>query len=81
MRLAAALALAGACCYAYALSHSYVDVASLLVFGILGVAAKIFGWNRFLSGTLLVAAMAIVVVVFSVRRAAAANLEARSSPE
>jgi TctA family transporter len=48
MRLAAALALAGACYYAYALSHSYVDVASILVFGILGVAGKIFGWNRFL---------------------------------
>ncbi len=49
MRLAAALALAYACYYeAYALSLSYVDVASILVFGILGVAAKIFGWNRFL---------------------------------
>jgi TctA family transporter len=48
MRLAAALALAGACYAAYALSHSYADVASILVFGILGVAAKIFGWNRFL---------------------------------
>jgi len=48
MRLAAALALAGACYAAYALSHSYPDVASILVFGILGVAAKIFGWNRFL---------------------------------
>lgn len=106
MRLAAALALAGACYDAYALSHSYVDVASLLVFGTLGVAAKIFGWNRFLmfmgfslgamleenvrralfltrgdlsallwrpiSGTLLVAAIAIIVsaVVLSVRRAA-----------
>jgi TctA family transporter len=48
MRLAAALALAGACYSAYALSHSYPDIALLLVFGILGVAAKIFGWNRFL---------------------------------
>jgi TctA family transporter len=49
MRLAAALALAYACYYeAYALSLSYVDVASILVFGVLGVAAKIFGWNRFL---------------------------------
>jgi TctA family transporter len=48
MRLTAALALAGACYYAYAFSHSYVDVASILALGILGVAAKIFGWNRFL---------------------------------
>ena len=48
MRLATAFALAGAVYYAYALSHSYVDVASILVFGVLGVAAKIFGWNRFL---------------------------------
>jgi TctA family transporter len=48
MRLAAALAIAGACYYAYALFLSYFDVASVLVFGILGVAAKIFGWNRFL---------------------------------
>jgi TctA family transporter len=49
MRLAAALALAYACYYeAYALSLSYVDVSSILVFGIVGVAAKIFGWNRFL---------------------------------
>lgn len=48
MRLVAALALAGACYYAYALSHSHVDVASVLVFGILGIAAKILGWNRFL---------------------------------
>jgi TctA family transporter len=49
MRLAAALALAYACYYeAYVLSLSYVDVASILVFGVLGVAAKIFGWNRYL---------------------------------
>jgi len=48
MQLAAALALAGACTYAYAFSHSYGDVASILVFGILGVTAKILGWNRFL---------------------------------
>jgi hypothetical protein len=48
MRLAAALAVAGACYYAYELSHSYGDVISILVFGILGVAAKILGWNRFL---------------------------------
>jgi len=48
MCLAAALALAGACWYAYALSHSYIDVVLILVFGILGVAAKILGWNRFL---------------------------------
>lgn len=109
MRLVAALALAGACYYAYALSYSYVDVVSVLVFGILGVAAKIFGWNRFLfylgfafglmleenirrtlllsrgdptallqrpiSGTLLVAAIAILVgvAVFSLRRAARAR--------
>jgi TctA family transporter len=51
MRLVAALALAGACYYAYALRHSYVDVAWVLVFGIMGVAAKIFGWNRFLLST------------------------------
>jgi len=49
MRLAAALALAYACYYeAYEFSHSYFDVASVLVFGILGAAAKILGWNRFL---------------------------------
>jgi TctA family transporter len=48
MRLAAALALAGACYYAYGFSNSSVDVALILVFGILGVAAKILGWNRFL---------------------------------
>jgi TctA family transporter len=49
MRLAATLALAYACYYeAYALSNSYVDVASILIFSVLGVAAKIFGWNRFL---------------------------------
>lgn len=48
MRLAAALAFGGACYYAYALSNSSVDVGSILVFGVLGVAAKILGWNRFL---------------------------------
>src|SRR5262245_14665752 len=48
MRLAAALAIAGACYYAYALLHSYAEIAWILVFGVLGVAAKIFGWNRFL---------------------------------
>ena len=48
MRLAAALAFAGACYLAYALSHSYFDVVLVLLFGALGVAAKILGWNRFL---------------------------------
>jgi len=48
MRFAATLAIAGACYYAYALMRSYVEIAWVLVFGVLGVAAKIFGWNRFL---------------------------------
>jgi len=48
MRLAAVLAIAAACYYAYWLMASYVEIAWLLVFGVLGVAAKIFGWNRFL---------------------------------
>jgi TctA family transporter len=48
MRLAAALAIAGACYYAYTLSGRYLDVTLILVFAILGIAAKIFGWNRFL---------------------------------
>lgn len=48
MRLAALLAIAGACYYAYWLMESYVEIAWVLVFGVLGVAAKIFGWNRFL---------------------------------
>lgn len=48
MRLAAVLAIAAACYYAYSLMESYVEIAWVLVFGVLGVAAKIFGWNRFL---------------------------------
>ena len=48
MRLAAALAIAGACYYAYWLMASFVEIAWVLLFGVLGVAAKIFGWNRFL---------------------------------
>ena len=48
MRLVAALAVAGVCYYVYSLSHSVGDVVLTLVFGALGVAAKIFGWNRFL---------------------------------
>jgi TctA family transporter len=48
MRLAALLAIAGACYYAYWLMESYVEIAWVLVFGALGVAAKILGWNRFL---------------------------------
>jgi len=48
MRLAAVLVIAAACYYAYSLMESYVEIAWVLVFGVLGVAAKIFGWNRFL---------------------------------
>ena len=48
MRLAAVLAIAAACYYAYSLMESYVEIAWVLVFGVLGVAAKILGWNRFL---------------------------------
>src|SRR5262249_31456476 len=48
MRLAAVLAVAAACYYAYWLMESYVEISWVLVFGVLGVAAKIFGWNRFL---------------------------------
>ena len=48
MHLAAVLAIAAACYYAYSLMESYVEIAWVLVFGVLGVAAKIFGWNRFL---------------------------------
>jgi len=48
MRLAAVLAIAAACYYAYTLMESSVEIAWILVFGVLGVAAKIFGWNRFL---------------------------------
>jgi TctA family transporter len=48
MRLAAAVVLASAPYFAYALSHRYSDVVLVVVFGILGVAAKIFGWNRLL---------------------------------
>ena len=48
MRLAAGLAIAAACYYAYALMESSVEIAWVLVFGVLGVAAKVFGWNRFL---------------------------------
>src|SRR5262249_14387054 len=40
--------LAAAPFFAYVLSMAYVDIAWIFVFGILGVAAKIFGWNRFL---------------------------------
>src|SRR5262245_6484092 len=48
MRLAAALAIAGACYYAYALRHSYAEIGWVLVFGLLGVGGKIYRWNRFL---------------------------------
>jgi len=47
MRAAAALALIGACYYSYLLRASAVDVVSVLGFGVFGVGAKIFGWNRF----------------------------------
>ena len=48
MRVVAALAFASGCYYAYLLSNSYFDIALLLAFGMLGAAAKMLGWNRFL---------------------------------
>jgi len=48
MRVVAALAFAFGCYYAYRLSNSYFDIALLLAFGMLGAAAKMLGWNRFL---------------------------------
>jgi TctA family transporter len=48
MRFAAVLAIAAACYYAYWLMESNVEITWVFVFGAVGVAAKIFGWNRFL---------------------------------
>jgi putative tricarboxylic transport membrane protein len=46
MRIAAALAIAAACFYAYALHASARGIVWILMFGVLGVACKVFGWNR-----------------------------------
>lgn len=46
MRVVAALAVAAACYYAYALNAGIVDVLWVLVFGVLGAASKVYRWNR-----------------------------------
>jgi TctA family transporter len=46
MRLAAALAITAAAYYVFQLNRSFWDVGALIVFGLFGVACKIFGWNR-----------------------------------
>lgn len=46
MRIAAALAAAAACRYAFRLNNSPWDVGEILVFAAFGIACKIFGWNR-----------------------------------
>lgn len=34
--------------FAYGISENYVDIILIFIFGVMGVAAKIFGWNRFI---------------------------------
>lgn len=46
MRVAAALAVVAACLVAFALNARAWDIGVVLGFGVLGIAAKICGWNR-----------------------------------
>jgi TctA family transporter len=46
MRLAAVLAITAAAYFVFELNRSFWDVGALVLFGLLGVACKILGWNR-----------------------------------
>jgi TctA family transporter len=46
VRVVAAIAIAGSCYLAFVLVRQILDVGLLLLFGLFGVACKIFGWNR-----------------------------------
>jgi TctA family transporter len=46
MRAAAVLAIAAACYAVFALNRSLWDVGQLAVFGAVGIACKLLGWNR-----------------------------------
>jgi hypothetical protein len=46
MRVAAGLAIAAACFGAFSLNGATWDIGVLVVFGVFGVACRIFGWNR-----------------------------------
>lgn len=48
IRVAAVIVLVSTPFFAYGLSGSYIDIVLIFAFGAFGVAAKIFGWNRFL---------------------------------
>jgi TctA family transporter len=46
LRIVAALAVAEACFYTFRLNASTWDVGELFLFGVFGIACRIFGWNR-----------------------------------
>jgi TctA family transporter len=46
-RVVATVALAVACWFAFSVNNDELDVVLALLFGALGIAGKIYGWNRF----------------------------------
>jgi putative tricarboxylic transport membrane protein len=46
LRIIAGMALLGACWFAYRVNNREWDVGLALVFGLFGIAGKIYGWNR-----------------------------------
>ena len=45
-RVVAAAALAAACWFAFSVNNDELDVVLALMFGVFGIAGKIYGWNR-----------------------------------